>query len=95
MSLHDVWRENNPNVKTYTWSKGKTVNNSARRLDYIFLGNMLTKFSSEQNIQYIGFTDHRLVSTVITPICQKKGPGIFKINTSLFKDKHYVKLIID
>ena len=95
MSLHDVWRENNQNIKTYTWSNGKTVSNSARRLDYIFLGNMLTQFSSEQNIQYIGFTDHRLVSIVLTPISQKKGSVIFKINTSLFKDKHYVKLIID
>ena len=91
LSFNDIWRENNIKIKNYTCSSGK----AARRLDYIFLGNQLMTFASDPNIQYIGLTDHRLVTTLITPQCQNRGPGIYKINTALFRDAQYVKIIID
>ena len=72
MSLHDVWREQNLNVKSFTWSKGNTLRSAARRLDYILLGNQLTKLCFKPEIQYIGLTDHRLLTPTFKPSCQKK-----------------------
>ena len=43
----------------------------------------------------VGFSDHRLVTLQIQITKQKRGPGIYKISTNLFRDPSYVKLMID
>ena len=93
--IHDIWRVSNPNEKTFTWSKSKNGSASARRLDYILCGTTILNLPVSADIETIGFTDHRLVTLQINITKQKRGPGIYKINTNLFRDHNYVNLIID
>ena len=48
--------------------------------------------------QLIGFSDHIIYRAVILELqffSAVKGPGVYKLNTSLFKDINYVNLIND
>ena len=90
--LEDIWREQHKEHKTYTWSR----NNPrfiARRLDYIFLGESITTNCEETMIKSIGFSDHRSVIAKLNFAKFKRGPGTYKMNTSLLSDKHYINII--
>ena len=56
--LHDIWREQNPNLKA-----SKPNMTSARRLDYILTGSSFTNSNHnlETYFQSVELTDHRSV----------------------------------
>jgi hypothetical protein len=91
MNLVDVWRTLYPNRKSFTWSRG----NIARRLDYIFVDQNLTRFIKKADITSLGFSDHRMVTTSIDATNFKFGKGLYKLNTSLLSDVAYCKITID
>ncbi len=92
-NLHDIWREQNPNLKAYTWSKPNMT--SARRLDYILTGANFTdsNYNLETYFQSVELTDHRSVILNISDQTTNKSNNIFKIDNRLLKDKNYVNII--
>ena len=91
LNLTDCWRILHPTEKVFTWSKQNP--SSARRLDYIFVGENLASSLIESHIKTIGFSDHRIVISKFEFVPFKNGKGIYKINTSLLKDPQYCRLI--
>ena len=90
--IYDVWRFYNSEVEGYTWyrRKPKLV---LSRLDYIFLN-----FASMQFVKKIsiipGFkTDHSIVQLELCLNQLSKGPGYWKFNVSLLRDRDYLDQI--
>ena len=92
-NLHDVWREQNPRLKDYTWSRPDL--STARRLDYILVGSNVYKSDHKlcTRIQTAVLTDHRAVILSIEKNTNKRGNNIFKIDNRLLRDKYYVGII--
>ena len=90
-NLTDTWRLDHPFESTFTWS---TPNfSAARRLDYIFINDPLSSYICDSYIKNIGFSDHRLMYTVLEFSTFSQGKGLYKMNTSLFKDLDYCRII--
>ena len=89
--LVDIWRSFNPELKRYTWRRNKPTIKC--RLDY-FLTSFSVMNMSENATITPGFrTDHSLISLKLQLHDQKRGPGFWKLNTSLLVDKDYVDRI--
>ena len=89
--LHDIWRNFNPNIKDYTWSKHNPF--IARRLDYILCNNfVISKILKVEHLLMSG-SDHKAVTVTIQTSNFTRGPGIWRFNDSLLKDLNYVDTI--
>ena len=93
MGLTDTWRHLHQNEKDFTWSRPNPP--TAKRLDYVLAGESLINSLTSSTIKTIGFSDHRIVVSNFDFLPFRFGKGIYKINTSLFKDADYCKLIIE
>ena len=90
--LCDIWRTNNPCVKRYTWRQSKPLIQS--RLDYFLIAQSFLQYVTSCEIKPSIKTDHSLLSLVLTfNTCDKRGPGLWKFNTSLLKDEVYLDYI--
>ena len=89
LNLYDVWRLKNEQCKEHSWRRGKI----ARRLDYVLVDERLIHLVNDVSLKSCGFSDHRALKTVLIFSSTKRGPGIFKMNTSLLQDHTFVKLI--
>ena len=89
--LTDCLRIKNENKKLFTWSSKHLKVKS--RLDYIFISesllNRLIKCEKKTSI----LTDHSLVQLTLQHSVMNRGPGFWKFNTSLLRDKKYVTLV--
>ena len=93
LGLIDVYRENHPNEKRYSWRQfGGT---KRARLDYFLISNTLLPFVDNSDILPGIASDHSIPSLDIDFSKFKRGKGFFKFNNSLIKDPDYVKLIND
>ena len=90
-SLTDVWRSFNPETKEYTWSRKSIGAFVARRLDYIFLNDNAMNKASETNIFSVATSDHRGVYVNLKCTDSSRGPGYYKFNNTLLRDKIYVE----
>ena len=90
--LQDLWRKRFPNRKQFTWSNGQQTHQS--RIDRIYIpSNWITK-SSNANILPFSWSDHDLVtSTFDLPQNSIRGPGTWKLNTSVLQEQAYKELI--
>ena len=93
LKLEDKYRELYQDTKMFTWTNKDF--SSARRLDYVFSGSNFNKFYIKPEIKSFPFSDHRAVIVDIRQKNEDRGAGIFKIDTSLFEDKNYIKIITD
>lgn len=91
--LNDVWRIFNPETREYTWSKININKFIARRLDYIFTTEEGMDTVIETNLMSVPTSDHRGVRITLKLSNGKKGPGYYKCNNLLLKDKQYVHKI--
>ena len=76
--------------KEYTWSgmkKGKFV---ARRLDYLLLNDTAICYALENSIFSVPSTDHRGLYLNLKVTENKRGPGYYKFNNVLLRDKTFV-----
>lgn len=90
-SLLDIWRELNPKAKRYTWHS--SIDKSIHcRLDFFLTSAHLKTSISNVQISPILGSDHDSVSLEIL-LGQKRGPGIWKLNTSFLHDAEYQGLI--
>ena len=88
--LHDVWRDRNPDKERYTWFRKKANGElSASRLDYFLVNTGLLSQIDDITISAMTRTDHSMVSLKINNMKYRRGPGIWKMNTTILKDEIY------
>lgn len=87
LNLVDTWRVENPSIKGYTWFN---ANNSIRtRIDKIFTQKTFAD-KTKTTVNVCPYSDHDAVMTTIKiPDSNPRGPGVWKMNTKLLKDKRY------
>ena len=87
----DIWRVLNPEKKQYTWRQ-RSVNVQCR-LDYFIISNNLTNIVITTDITHGFRSDHSFVVLHLGKENVTRGPGFFKLNTSLLLQKEYVNKI--
>ena len=90
-SLVDTFRNLYPKLNRYTWRKPNS--DKMARLDYFIVSNHLMDLIPETNIKYGHRSDHSIIELQIQLNKFQRGPGTWKFNSSLLKDKSYVELI--
>ena len=87
LGLEDIWRKKHNKDKLFTWNKKDFSQRS--RIDRWYISTEWTD-KAHSNIRACPYSDHSAVEVIITPIHQRrKGKGIWKMNTSILKDKQY------
>ena len=77
--LVDIWRNRNPNKLQFTWRS----NMSRSRIDYLLLSSNICNYVEECNILYGHRSDHSAITLTVIKKVPKRGPGFWKMNTSL------------
>ena len=84
----DVWRNQNPDVKQFTWHRG----NKRSRLDYFFCSEHLLNNLEKVEILPSVRSDHSLLHLKINSHGnQNRGKGFWKWNSDLIHDQIYVE----
>ena len=91
LNLIDIWRSIHPDIKQYTWRQRTT--NIACRLDLFLISLELANNTKYAEISSGFRTDHSFISLKICKKSVDRGPGFFKLNTSLLLDRDYVSKI--
>ena len=91
-SLVDAWRINNPTVKKFTWLQG--VSNKQSRLDYYLCNDELLSITKNFSIKHKYWSDHAPITCTLLLDNASRGPGTWKMNNSLLKEKEFSKMII-
>jgi len=89
--LVDIWRELNPQGRTYTWRKFNE--NKQARLDYFLVSSPLAPYVQKVEIIPGMFSDHSAIYMDIDFSRFIRGRGFWKLNTSLLKQEEYVNLV--
>ena len=85
--LKDIWREKNPSERQYTWSNANLTIRA--RLDKIYISQELVT-QAKAEITTCPFSDHNPVSTtILIPDTNARGPGYWKMNTTILTNKAY------
>ena len=85
--LHDIWRDLHPKTKKFTYL-------DKSRLDKFLVSDNSANYVQSIKIIHSGIkTDHKSVAMNLNIEKNKKGPGNWKLNTSILKDKTYVQNI--
>ena len=91
-SLHDIWRIKNPDTRSFTWSKNHPF--IFCRLDYWLISDKLNDLVTQVDIQASIKTDHSSIILELEDIKEgPRGPGFWKLNTSLLARSDYVEMI--
>ena len=91
-NLVDIWREKHPNLKQYTWCRQNP--NVMSRLDYFLISKSMKLLCKSTKIKESVHTDHKLIYLVLLkPNNNQRGPGFWKLNSSLLKDQEYINQI--
>ena len=91
LDLRDVWRDENPNDFRFTWRQRNPEIHC--RLDFFLISTSLLGNVSKVDILPGFRTDHSLISLHLKLNENIKGPGFWKLNTSLLTELPYVNLI--
>ena len=88
LGLADIWRENNPDCKRYTWRRPNPLKQS--RLDYFLLSDLLIWYFEDADILPGYRSDHSMVTLTLQLKHSNKPNTFWKFNASLLRDKEYV-----
>jgi exonuclease III len=90
--LCDIWRLNNENKHIFTWHcKSKKI---YCRLDFWLISEHLANMVDHTDVIPSVLSDHSIIQlSVRNPKLQPRGPGYWKFNTTLLRDKQYIKHI--
>ena len=91
LNLIDIWRDLNPDAKTYTWQKFNQ--NKWARLDYFLISSSLLPFVQKADVVPSFCSDHSGISLDIDFEKFHRGRGFWKFNSSLLKNKDYIDKI--
>ena len=89
--LVDIWRVRNPTEKKFTWQRSNPE--IFCRLDYFFIPLHMSLYVTDSKILPAISTDHSLITVKFQKPDSCRGPGYWKLNTSLLTDIEYVHLI--
>ena len=89
--LVDIWRELNPNDRTYSWRKYR--DNKQARLDYFLISSSLVPYVQKVDILPGIYSDHSVILMDIDFSRFVRGRGFWKLNTSLLKQKEYIEIV--
>jgi exonuclease III len=78
-NLEDVWRRRNPTKRAFTYRHG----DKASRIDYILISKSLDSDVKVTKIQHCPYSDHDAVNVKIKTDDVERGPGIWKMNTTV------------
>ena len=82
----------NPNTRSFTWSKNHPF--IFCRLDYWLISDSLNDLVTQVDIQASIKTDHSSITLEVEDIKEgPRGPGFWKLNTSLLGRSDYVEMI--
>ena len=90
-SLADVWRENNPECKRFTWRRPNPIQQS--RLDFFLLSDYLYSHFHYADILPGYRTDHSMVTLHLSFGEDTKRKTFWKFNCSLLEDEKYLELV--
>ena len=90
--LIDIWRHQHPYDHTYTWYR-KNPELIQCRLDFFLVSNTFLPMCLGTDIIPGYMSDHSIVTFTIEIENSKKGPGFWRLNTSLLEDIVYIKQI--
>lgn len=83
--LCDVWRIRNPTAKGFTFRRGAY----ASRLDYILVSSHLSDSIKTSDVKMTPHSDHALVTVSLGRAEINRGPGLWRLDTSLLKLSDY------
>ena len=92
-NLVDIWRNLNPDKKTYTWQKFNQ--NKQSRLDFFLISSSLLPFVQNAEIKPGFCSDHSAIELEIDFSKFVRGRGFWKFNSSLLTEPTYLTLIKD
>lgn len=93
LNMIDIWRASNPDKKDYTWRQPNSRKQG--RLDYFLVSENLISSVRDSQINPGYRTDHCVISLKLKFNESTRGPGYWKFNTSLLRDKEYVGKVKD
>ena len=94
INLVDSYRMLNTQDIGYTWVDPADATRKSR-LDYIFVTQFLKHNLKKSVVNYAPVPDHKAVITDIVLRESIRGPGYWKLNTSILKDQQYKESIIN
>ena len=80
--ITDIWRSRNPGVKRFSWAR----NNQMSRLDFALVSIGLDRLIDNCTYLQGVFTDHSAFYLSISPNSNKRGPGFWRLNSSILED---------
>ena len=91
LDLIDIWRENNPDTKRFTWRRSTPFQQS--RLDFFLISSLLSPFVKKTDILPGYKTDHSLITLTLEFGQETKRNVFWKFNSSLLHDLTYLNEI--
>ena len=91
-NMIDVWRTQHLYDQTYTWYRKKPEFIQCR-LDFFLISKMLLPLCMNSDILASFMSDHARITLSLEINNDKRGPGFWKLNTSLLEDINYLNLI--
>ena len=88
LDLTDIWRENNPECRRFTWRKTSPLKQS--RLDFFLLSDYLMWYFEDTDILPGYRSDHSMITLKLKFGNIMKPNTFWKFNCSLLKDIQYV-----
>jgi hypothetical protein len=89
--VSDVWRENHPEERRYTWRKSNPLKQS--RLDYFLLSDYMISSYDNSDILSSYKSDHSIITLTLKFGEEQKFRNLWKFNCSLLKDKAFAQEI--
>ena len=91
LNLIDVFRENNPKLRRYSWRRRNPIKQS--RLDFFLISETFLTLAPKIYFENSYRSDHSPVVLCFKTNEFKKGKGYWKFNNSLLTDKEFVNII--
>ena len=95
LNLYDIWREEHPEERKFTW-KRKLKNNTLQmgRLDFILVSDEILCYCHKERILPGYRSDHSMVSVNLQMFKHTTKPKLFwKFNSQLLKDENFTKKV--
>ena len=88
LGLADVWRDNNPEVKRFTWRRSNPLKQG--RLDFFLISDYLISYFENCDIHSSYRSDHSMISLTLKFGKEEKHANFWKFNTFLLRDRYYL-----
>ena len=93
-SLNEIWRDTHEGIKEYSWIKNmNTESLKASRIDFCLTTSIVTKWVYDCFYLNGVYTDHRALVVIINIMNKERGPGYWKLNSSLLYNPEYTDKI--